>query len=44
VHSDARVAKLALRTKGQIFEGPLEVVKPWKEPSFRLQWLYNICA
>jgi hypothetical protein len=35
VHGDAHTAKLVQRVWWQIFEGPLEIVKPWKEAAFR---------
>ncbi len=37
VHRDSQVAKLAQQVRWQLFEGPLVIVKPWKEAFFRLQ-------
>ena len=37
VHGDPHTAQLVQRVEAQLFEGPLEVVKPWKEAAFRLQ-------
>lgn len=37
IRNDSPVAKLARRVRWQLFEGPLAVVKPWKEAFFRLQ-------
>jgi hypothetical protein len=35
VRGDAQAAGLARRAKAQLFEAPLEIVKPWKEAAFR---------
>ena len=37
IRHDSQVAKLANRVRWQLFEGPLVIVKPWKETFFRLQ-------
>jgi hypothetical protein len=37
IRHDSPVAKLANQVRWQLFEGPLVIVKPWKETFFRLQ-------
>lgn len=37
IRRDRHTAKLANQVKHQLYEGPLEVVKPWKETLFPLQ-------
>jgi len=37
IRRDAHTAELARRVRRQLFEGPLEIVKPWKEALFPLQ-------
>lgn len=37
VRHDSQIAKLANQVRWQLFEGPLVIVKPWKETFFRLQ-------